>query len=196
MDIDSVPATNQAGEVATDIDALNALDAWAETHCADHDPDYIAKDDVVRYLAAFATQPATSQEGEAVATAKARLSIAAVRARNRGAERGAVEVIADDVAVLLAAHSDLDRQLSAATPTPPIQVEHLREALEWYADPANWWVRNSQARGYHRMGEGSMERHAGQPGTVTDGSDQMLRDQFIPDAGGRARAALAQVKAL
>ena len=51
-------------------------------------------------------------DGYAIATAKARLSIAAVKSRNRGDERGLVSVHADDIAVLLAAHSDQDRQLS------------------------------------------------------------------------------------
>jgi hypothetical protein len=36
--------------MSEDLTALNALDAWAEQHCADHDEDYISKDDAVRYV--------------------------------------------------------------------------------------------------------------------------------------------------
>lgn len=49
--------------------------------------------------------------GDSLATAKAKLSIATVKARNSGQCQATVN--ADDLAVLLAAHSDLDRQLSA-----------------------------------------------------------------------------------
>jgi hypothetical protein len=50
---EAVTETNQAGEVAADTAALTDLDTWAEQHCADHDEDYIAKDDVVRYAASL-----------------------------------------------------------------------------------------------------------------------------------------------
>ena len=94
--------------------------------------DFAQMQGIVRHRLAATWTPTLSGDlrmSEAVATAKARLSIATIKARNSGAERGAVEVIADDVAVLLAAHSDLDRQLSAATPTPPTLSKDLREAL-------------------------------------------------------------------
>lgn len=141
-----VPATNQAGEVATDIDALNALDAWAETHCADHDPDYIAKDDVVRYLAALATQPATSQEaieaGKVVLEGRGDGTYAeaeqAIRSLIAHIEKPATSQEGEDEDVIhdcgnlgwCQAPGYCSRHGTAATPTPPTLSEDLRALVE------------------------------------------------------------------
>lgn len=71
-----------------------------------------------------------------LATAKARLSIAAVRARNSGQEK--VSVIADDVAVLLASHSDLDRTVSAPAGEGVEEAEALGWLVEWTVAGQDW----------------------------------------------------------
>jgi len=95
-------------------------------------------------------------------------------------------------------HADEIGKVRSALATTPLtadagEVERLRKALRWYADPTNWWTRNSSnsSFGYHQMGDGSMERMAGRPGTITDGTTCLMAGQFMPDAGSRARAALA-----
>jgi hypothetical protein len=56
----------------------------------------------------------TDKAEDSIATAKARLSIRTVKALNSGSKFAMVEAYADDIAVLLAAHSDLDRAATAA----------------------------------------------------------------------------------
>lgn len=86
----------------------------------------------------------------------------------------------------------LSADVILALPRATQSSKAMVEALERYADPANWHVRNSSGPGWHQMGEGSMERHAGQPGTITDGSGALMGGQFLADAGSRARAALTK----
>lgn len=64
------------------------------------------------------------------------------------------------------------------------KVARMKAALEFYADPKNWFSPNREGPGRHQMGAGSMERMIGRPGTVSGLN-------FIPDAGDIARQALA-----
>lgn len=61
-------------------------------------------------------------------------------------------------------------------------------ALEFYADPKNWWTRNSGGVGYHNTDmSGSMERQG-----ATVGSRQ--GNLVWPDCGSRAQAALSLIQ--
>jgi hypothetical protein len=71
----------------------------------------------------------------------------------------------------------------------PVDASALLEALRFYADRDSWWSNDASGPGRHRMGEGSMERMVGRPGTI-------MGLNFIPDAGDRARSALRKVEAL
>ncbi len=134
-----VPATNQAGEVAT---AVELLEQYAGFIRGD-----VKADDLERHpylplieqtIAALATQPATPQEGETrepMAHLGVRYTVAGVMA-----EMLAVGV-ADDEGQLaedwpLDCRVDVDRWQAvirpalAATPTPPTLSEDLRETIE------------------------------------------------------------------
>lgn len=83
-------------------------------------------------------------EQDSLALAKARLSIATVKARNSGAAK--VEVVADDVAVLIAAHSDPDRQVSLSTPKGSLpgrgEVESGTGWVAWNPDSGEEYTRD------------------------------------------------------
>ena len=66
----------------------------------------------------------------------------------------------------------------------------LREALAWYADPANWYGRDRDGFGWHPSGEDDAERLQARPGEMTPGGRDVL-PRFAPDCGDRARRALA-----
>ncbi|KQM65768.1 hypothetical protein ASE75_05930 [Sphingomonas sp. Leaf17] len=90
-------------------DKVTLSDAVIE-HAWQHRDEGMDGDDILP-LPTQSPPPADGvRKGDSLATAKARLSIAAVKALNSG--RPVIEVLTDDIAVLIAAHSDQDRVLS------------------------------------------------------------------------------------
>lgn len=90
-------------------DRMAEFDAYRAAH-----PDRVKEPGITHAIRLNEPEP-EPMSLDTLATSKAKLSIAVVRARNSGQDR--VGVDPSDVAVLLAAHSDLDRRLS--TPSEP-----------------------------------------------------------------------------
>lgn len=77
-----------------------------------------------------------------------------------------------------------------------LQAENakFRNALEFYADPKNWWNQNvGDPLKYHNADlDGSIERMNAKVGTIEKGGGRFVHDQFFNDGGDRARRALGR----
>lgn len=72
-------------------------------------------------------------------------------------------------------------------------VKELREGLEFYADPNNWWNQSpdDSTRWHNANLEGSTERRSARIG-VFDDHPCLVRPHFMNDCGDRARALIAK----